>query len=67
MSDFKERLIAEQKDLNEKILKATQFAFGFGTQFQQMPADYQDDLIDQITHMVGYSKVLNSRINKLVN
>jgi hypothetical protein len=63
MSDFKERLIQEQKDLQEKIEKLAIFLMS--EVFRALPKEEQDLLTIQLYAMGTYNTILLARIDRL--
>jgi len=64
MSDFKERLIQEQKDLQEKIEKLDSFLES-NEFFEKLNKGEQDLLTIQLYAMRTYNTVLLTRIDRL--
>ncbi len=60
-ADWQQRVIDEQRDLNEKIIKLTGFLFGGDELRRAFPED-EDLLREQLQHMQAYSAVLCRRI-----
>lgn len=60
-ADWQQRVIDEQRDLNDKIVKLTGFLFG-GDELRRVSPEDQDLLREQLTHMQAYSTVLCRRI-----
>lgn len=58
---YQERLLAEKKDLDEKLDKLVNF-IGSAT-FQQLPSNYCDLLEDQKVAMEEYARILAARID----
>lgn len=65
MSSFRSRLFEERNQLNERIEKLR--AFILDTKFEELPDIDRNDLREQITYMVEYSKVLERRVARLCN
>jgi hypothetical protein len=63
MSNFKERLIQEQKDLQEKIEKLT--VFQVSETFKSLPKEDRDLLNIQLYAMATYNTILLARIDRL--
>lgn len=64
MSTFKERLIQEQLDLNEKVEKLRLFIDG-NEVFKTLSEEHQYLLKKQLYYMGGYNGVLMKRIDLL--
>lgn len=64
MSDFKDRLLTEQKELNEKISKLRSFTGG--SNFKSIDEKQQELLKKQLIVMDDYQEILIERINLLV-
>ena len=60
MQPHQERVVAEKRDLDDKIQKLT--AFIGGTIFANLPDDERSRLSIQLQHMNGYSEILSQRI-----
>lgn len=61
MSDFKDRLIVEHKDLNEKIMKLYDFIY-HNDAYMNLPIDQRDLLQLQLNTMRSYYKILDMRL-----
>jgi hypothetical protein len=66
MSNFKERLIQEQKDLQEKIEKLASFLESDAF-FENLKKEAQDLLTMQLYAMLTYNTILLARIDNLNN
>ena len=66
MSTFKERLIEEQADLNEKVEKLKAFIEG-NKVFITLPVEHQELLCRQFRYMSDYNLILLKRIKLLGN
>lgn len=66
MSTFKERLIEEQSNLNEKVKKLRIFIDG-NEVFKTLSEEHQYLLKKQLYYMGGYNGVLMKRIDLLKN
>lgn len=64
MSTFKERLIEEQADLNEKVEKLKEFIEG-NKVFITLPVEHQELLCEQFRYMSDYNLILLKRIELL--
>lgn len=64
MSTFKERLIQEQLDLNEKVKKLKSFIDG-NEVFKTLPEEHQHLLHKQFYYMDCYKRVLIRRLELL--
>lgn len=64
MSTFKERLIKEQLDLNEKVEKLKEFIEG-NKVFITLPVEHQELLCRQFRYMSDYNLILLKRIELL--
>ena len=64
MSTFKERLIKEQVDLNEKVEKLKEFIEG-NKVFITLPVEHQELLCEQFRYMSDYNLILLKRIELL--
>ena len=64
MSTFKERLIKEQLDLNEKIEKLKAFIEG-NKVFRTLPVEHQELLCKQFRYMSDYNLILLKRLELL--
>ena len=64
MSTFKERLIKEQVDLNEKVEKLKEFIEG-NKVFITLPVEHQELLCRQFRYMSDYNLILLKRIELL--
>jgi len=63
MSDFKERLISELKELDDKINKLNSFLNT--DKFYELPIEQQELLSMQILVMMNYSVILTTRLRLL--
>lgn len=63
MSDYKQRVIQERDELNEKHDKLLAFIEGSST-FKVLPEEEQELLQDQEAYMEAYVTVLNKRIER---
>lgn len=61
MEDYQERVIEEQKELTDKIVKLKRFILE-STRFETLSGMEQEDLKDQLYWMDKYSMVLAQRI-----
>lgn len=66
MSTFKERLIQEHSDLNEKVEKLRAF-MDSSEVYKTLPEDYQHLLHKQFYYMDCYQRILLRRIDLLKN
>jgi len=64
MSTFKERLIKEQADLNEKVEKLKEFIEG-NKVFITLPVEHQELLCRQFRYMSDYNLILLKRLELL--
>ena len=62
MKPHEERVVTEQKDLAEKLVKLRQFISSSNPIFAGLPADEQARLKAQEFHMSMYWRVLGDRI-----
>lgn len=62
MRQFQKRVIIEKRDLDAKITKLV--IFMEGERFEPLPKSDQADMVDQLSAMEVYSKVLETRIRK---
>jgi hypothetical protein len=60
MQPFQERVVAELKDLDDKISKLQVFIHG--GMFNALPSQEQERMTQQLSYMQGYSSVLKQRI-----
>jgi hypothetical protein len=61
MKPHQERVVQENKDLEEKIAKLDEFIDG--EIFKTLPKDEQDRLVAQSAAMTNYSDILYTRIS----
>ena len=61
-STFLSRMLSELNELMDKITKGT--AFTNSPNFMIMPGVEQEDLVEQLKHMIEYSQVLTRRIQR---
>lgn len=64
MQPHEERVIAEKRDLDEKLAKLKDFCFGDGKVFRTLEPIDRDLLENQYTVMEQYSKILGKRIDR---
>lgn len=63
LQPYQERVVAEKKELDEKIVKLHAFCFGSDTKiFASLDPMERDRLEDQYTAMKKYSDILGQRI-----
>ena len=63
MQPHEERVIAEKRELDEKLAKLKDFCFTPGlTTFSRLSPEDRDLLEDQFTYMQKYSEILGKRI-----
>lgn len=65
MSDFKTRLINEVKELTERTEKLSVFINT--PKFNELPLIDREDLLEQLEYMKSYLKVLERRVNRLID
>lgn len=63
MSDFKSRLVAEQKELDEKLTKLN--AFNSGEKVKDLSPEQQSYLLIQAGAMYTYNECLKARLQGL--
>lgn len=59
---FLTRMKAELSEVLDKITKGTAFTNSPG--FKKIPVEEQEDLVEQVEHMIRYSQVLTRRIQR---
>lgn len=63
MQPHEERVVAEKRELDEKLAKLKAFCFDPGSAtFKALPPEDRDLLEDQYTAMKQYSEILSKRI-----
>ena len=63
LKPHQERVVAEKKELDEKLVKLHAFCFGSDTKiFGTLPPEERDRLESQYTVMKQYSDILGQRI-----
>lgn len=65
MEDFKQRLLAEEKDLADKVAKLQNFIDDTNSNFRFIKSNIQDLMKTQLSDMQGYLWCLSERINLL--
>lgn len=65
MSDFKTRLVNEVKELTERTEKLSVFINT--PKFNELPLIDREDLLEQLEYMKSYLKVLERRVNRLID
>lgn len=63
-NNFISRIIREHKELEEKLIKLTEFKAS--DKFKELAPIHQADLMDQHFFMTGYLNVLGRRLNRLI-
>lgn len=61
VSDYKSRLVLEEKDLSEKVSKLLSFIKDLGTAFSNLDKDEQRSLKEQLQYMSNYLCILRVR------
>ena len=62
MEAYQERVVAEKKELDEKLTKLKAFVFGGNPIFGKLPPEEWDRLESQFDAMSRYSAILGARI-----
>lgn len=67
MEAFKERLIEEYNELNDKLTKLENFIYLDNEKFLSLSEHQQDLMLSQYYFMQGYRHCLDKRINLLIS
>jgi len=62
MKEYQERVIQEQKELGEKIIKLTTFLMFFDLQNADIDIDNWQLLYHQLSDMLSYNQILQKRV-----
>ena len=65
MMEYQERVVAERKELNERLIKLREF--NAGRVFKQLPEAERNRLTRQCMIMTSYLDILNQRISAFGN
>lgn len=68
---WQDRLQAERAEVDDRLAKLRAFIYTEGQratdEFNALPTDDRDDLLEQLMHMEGYVDVLTRRAARLVD
>lgn len=60
MEDYQKRVVDEKSELDKKITLLKEFIYS--KQYRELPNDEQLRLVNQLSTMIEYSRILNDRI-----
>jgi len=64
MSDYKERVLSEKIDLQDKVAKLRKFVLEYDSVFQNLDSEDQALLRHQLSTMEEYLNILRERISR---